>query len=90
MGPFVITRPGWSLTGPIKFGILAPLSGPVAYIGEGTTAGYRFAAERLNAAGGVLGRKVEIVAVYSELKAAVATRRANDLVPSRGPRSAGR
>jgi branched-chain amino acid transport system substrate-binding protein len=79
-GPFVITRPGWSQTGPIKLGILEPLSGPVAYIGEGTTSGYRFAAERLNAAGGVLGRKVEIVTADSELKADVATRRANDLV----------
>jgi branched-chain amino acid transport system substrate-binding protein len=78
--PFVITRPGWSQNNPIKLGILEPLSGPVAYIGEGTTAGYRFAAERLNAAGGVLGRKVEVVAVDSELKADVATRRANDLV----------
>lgn len=80
VGPFVITRPGWSQTGPIKFGILEPLSGPVAYIGEGTTAGYRFGIERLNAAGGVLGRKVEMVAADSELKADVATRRANDLV----------
>jgi branched-chain amino acid transport system substrate-binding protein len=79
-GPFVVTRSGWSQTGPIKLGILEPLSGPVAYIGEGTTAGYRFAAERLNAAGGVLGRKVEVVAADSELKADVATRRANDLV----------
>lgn len=80
VAPYVVTRSGWGQTGPIKLGILEPLSGPVAYIGEGTTAGYRFAAEQLNAGGGVLGRQLDIVAVDSELKADVATRRANDLV----------
>ena len=80
--PAVILRPGWAQTGPIKFGILEPMSGPVAYIGEGTTAAYRFAADRLNGGGGVLGRKVEIVNADSELKPDVATRRANDLLLS--------
>ncbi|PYN10298.1 MAG: hypothetical protein DME06_14430, partial [Candidatus Rokuibacteriota bacterium] len=32
-GPFVIIRPGWSQTGPIKLGIVEPQSGPVKYIG---------------------------------------------------------
>ena len=80
VGPFVITRPGWSQTGSIKIGIVEPLSGPVAYIGEANVAGFRFGAERLNAAGGVLGRKIELVTADSELKPDVATRRANDLV----------
>jgi branched-chain amino acid transport system substrate-binding protein len=79
-GPFVVTRAGWAQTGPIKIGLLEPLSGPVAYIGEGNSAAFRFGADRLNAAGGVLGRKVEIVTADSELKPDVATRRANDLV----------
>jgi branched-chain amino acid transport system substrate-binding protein len=81
-GPFVITRPGWSQTGPIKIGVLEPTSGPVAYIGEGNLAAFRFGAERVNAAGGVLGRKLEIVPADSELKPDVATRRANDLLLS--------
>jgi branched-chain amino acid transport system substrate-binding protein len=81
-GPFVITRPGWSQTGPVKIGVLEPTSGPVAYIGEGNLAGFRFGAERVNAAGGVLGRKLEIVPADSELKPDVATRRANDLLLS--------
>ena len=80
--PFVTTRPGWSQTGPIKIGLLEPTSGPVAYIGEGNVAAYRFGAERVNAAGGVLGRKLEIVPADSELKPDVATRRANDLLLS--------
>jgi branched-chain amino acid transport system substrate-binding protein len=79
-GPFVILRQGWAQTGPIKIGILEPLSGPVAYIGEGNIAGFRFGAEHVNAAGGVLGRKLELVSADSELKPDVATRRANDLV----------
>jgi len=82
VGPFGVLREGWSQTGPIKIGILEPLSGPVAYIGEGNLAGFRFGAEHVNAAGGVLGRELELVPVDSELKPDVATRRANDLVLS--------
>jgi branched-chain amino acid transport system substrate-binding protein len=79
-GPFVVLRPGWAQTGPIKLGVLEPQSGPVKYVGDNNLAAFRFAAERLNAAGGLLGRKVEIVVADSELKPDVATRRANDLV----------
>ncbi len=79
-GPFVILRPGWGQTGPIKLGIVEPQSGPVKYVGDNNIAGYRFAVERLNQAGGVLGRKLELVVADSELKPDVATRRANDLV----------
>lgn len=79
-GPFVRMRPGWSQTGPIKLGIVEPQSGPVKYIGDSNIAAFRFAAERVNAAGGVLGRTLEVVVADSELKPDVATRRANDLV----------
>lgn len=78
--PAALLRPGWAQTGPIKLGIIEPQSGPVKYVGDNNIAAYRFAAERLNQAGGVLGRKVEIVVADSELKPDVATRRANDLV----------
>jgi branched-chain amino acid transport system substrate-binding protein len=80
LAPFVVTRPGWTQTGPIKIGLLEPLSGPVAYIGESNVAGFRYGADRVNAGGGVLGRKIEVVPADSELKPDVATRRANDLV----------
>jgi len=80
VGPWVITRPGWSQTGPIKIGVTEPLSGPVTYVGEGFVAGVKFAANKLNQSGGVLGRQVEIVPADSELKPDVATRRANDLL----------
>ncbi|HXG05279.1 MAG TPA: ABC transporter substrate-binding protein [Candidatus Binatia bacterium] len=78
--PAALLRPGWAQTGSIKLGILEPQSGPVKYVGDNNIAAYRFAAERLNQAGGLLGRSVEIVVADSELKPDVATRRANDLV----------
>lgn len=78
--PAVILRPGWAQTGPIKLGIVEPQSGPVKYVGDNNIAAYRFATERINQAGGVLGRKMELVIADSELKPDVATRRANDLV----------
>jgi branched-chain amino acid transport system substrate-binding protein len=78
--PAAILRPGWAQTGPIKLGIVEPQSGPVKYVGDNNIAAYRFATERINKAGGVLGRQMEIVVADSELKPDVATRRANDLV----------
>jgi branched-chain amino acid transport system substrate-binding protein len=80
LGPFVITRPGWAQTGPIKIGALEPQSGPVKYVGDNDIAALRFAIERLNAAGGALGRKFELVVADSEMKADVSTRRANELI----------
>jgi branched-chain amino acid transport system substrate-binding protein len=79
-GPFVVLTPGFTQTGPVKLGIVEPQSGPVKYVGDNNIAAYRFAAERINQAGGVLGRKMEVVVADSELKPDVATRRANDLV----------
>lgn len=47
---------------PIRVGALNPYSGPLALYGTEVTRGYELAAERINAAGGLLGgRRVEIV-----------------------------
>ncbi|MFZ2948619.1 MAG: ABC transporter substrate-binding protein [Desulfuromonadaceae bacterium] len=45
----------------IKIGFLGALTGDVAMFGKPTLEGMKMAAEELNAAGGVLGKKVEIV-----------------------------
>lgn len=46
----------------IKLGVLTPLSGPVAVIGQPLTAGNKLWFDKLNAAGGVAGKyKVELV-----------------------------
>ena len=79
-GPFVVLRPGWAQTGPIKIGLLEPQSGPTKYVGDANIAAAQFAAERLNARGGVLGRKLEVVVADSEFKVDVGSRRANDLL----------
>ncbi|WP_137389878.1 ABC transporter substrate-binding protein [Rhodoligotrophos defluvii] len=44
-----------------KIGAINPYSGPMALYGDEVTRGYELAAEALNAKGGILGRKVEIV-----------------------------
>jgi branched-chain amino acid transport system substrate-binding protein len=56
---------GWSsralAEGPIKIGLVAALSGQSALSGEGITRGLTIAINEINAAGGVLGRKIELV-----------------------------
>jgi len=78
--PALLLRPAWAQTGPIKIGLIEPRSGPNKYIGDSRIAAAEFVADRVNAAGGVLGRKVEFVAAESEMKPDVASRRANDLI----------
>lgn len=46
---------------PIKIGLVAALSGPSAQSGEAITRGLTVAIDEINAAGGVLGRKLELV-----------------------------
>lgn len=45
----------------VKIGFLGALTGDVAMFGKPTLEGMKMAAEELNAAGGVLGKKIEIV-----------------------------
>ncbi len=46
---------------PVKIGIIAPRAGIAGTIGECGLRGTMFAVERINAAGGIAGRKVEVV-----------------------------
>ena len=45
----------------IKIGALNPYSGPLALYGTEVTRGYELATDKVNAAGGVLGRKIELI-----------------------------
>ena len=45
----------------IKIGALNPYSGPLALYGTEVTRGYELATDKVNAAGGVLGKKIELV-----------------------------
>ncbi len=51
-------------TGPpdhVRIGVVAPLTGPRAYLGQEVANGVRLAVEQLNDEGGLLGRDVELV-----------------------------
>jgi branched-chain amino acid transport system substrate-binding protein len=46
---------------PIKFGFSAPLTSPIAFIAEKAKLGTEYGVAELNAKGGILGRKVEVL-----------------------------
>jgi branched-chain amino acid transport system substrate-binding protein len=46
---------------PIRIAYIEPLSGPFANVGDAGLKHFRFAAEKMNEAGGIMGRDVEIV-----------------------------
>jgi branched-chain amino acid transport system substrate-binding protein len=48
-------------SGPVKIGVLAAKAGVTAPVGESGLRGTQWAVERVNAGGGILGRKVELV-----------------------------
>lgn len=49
--------------GPIRISYIEPLSGPFANVGDAGLKHFRFAAEKMNEQGGILGRDIEIVAM---------------------------
>ena len=71
-------------TGPIKLGFITPLTGPYATEAKDMQAGAELAVAQINAAGGVLGRKVEILIRDDKLKGDEAARRAKELIESEG------
>lgn len=48
-------------SGPLKIGVLTPLSGGGATLGEDSLRGMQWGVEKINAAGGIAGRKIELV-----------------------------
>jgi len=64
----------------IKIGFPMPLSGPAAVYGVPVTKGAEIAAADINAKGGVLGRKIEILSRDSKANADEAVRLARELV----------
>ena len=64
----------------IKIGATEPLSGTFKDIGERYLEGVQFAVKVINENGGLLGKKVEVIPIDSELKPDVATRKAQALI----------
>ncbi len=66
--------------GPIKVGIPIPLSGPAALYGEPALKGAQMFVQEINAAGGVLGRKLELVVRDSKATPDEAVRVAREMI----------
>jgi branched-chain amino acid transport system substrate-binding protein len=64
----------------IKIGFPMPLSGPAAVYGVPVTKGAELAVQEINAKGGVLGRKLELLARDSKANADEAVRLARELI----------
>ena len=66
-------------SGPIKIGVVTPLSGTYTPIGEQVKMGLDLAAREINAAGGINGRKINLIYEDEEANPAVATQKAEKL-----------
>jgi branched-chain amino acid transport system substrate-binding protein len=64
---------------PYKIGTLQPLSGGAAIIGKTALVGVQMATDRINAGGGINGRKVELIVADYESKPDVGRRKAEKL-----------
>src|SRR5215467_11618104 len=65
---------------PIKVGMPMPLSGPPALFGDPASKGAQMFVDEINAKGGVLGRKLELVVRDSKADANEAVRVARELI----------
>src|SRR5262245_56919824 len=64
---------------PIKIGVVTPLSGTYAGIGQQVKWGLELATKEVNAAGGIMGRQVELVFEDEEANPAVAVQKADNV-----------
>lgn len=69
----------YAQTGPIKIGVVTPLSGTYTPIGEQVKMGLDLAAKEINATGGINGRKIDLIYEDEEANPAVATQKAEKL-----------
>jgi len=65
---------------PFRVGFPLPLTGPFAALAADMQRGAQLAADELNAKGGVMGRKVEVLFRDDELKPAVGAQRTKELI----------
>lgn len=66
--------------GPVRIGVSGPFTGGSSPMGESMRNGVRLAVDKLNAIGGINGRKIELVERDDEAKDEVGARVAQDLV----------
>ena len=65
---------------PIKLGVIYCFAGPCYMLSESAINGIRIAAEEINAKGGILGRKLDVIVRDTEMKVDVGARETKDLM----------
>src|SRR6202167_3280187 len=80
MGAAPLARPACAQSGPILIGWLAALTGPSSAPAIGFDRGVKFAADEINTAGGVKGRKIEIITRDTQGDPTKAVNAAQDMI----------
>src|SRR5215470_8004214 len=78
--PFVVTTPGFGQTGPIKLSGLVSLTGSGSPFGPNSKLAHQAVVDQVNAAGGLLGRKIEYIAEDDQTNAEAGVRAARKLI----------
>ena len=65
---------------PIRIGVISPLTGAWTVYGKAHISGFELAVEEINAAGGVLGRQIEMVIGDSKTEPRIVVEQANRLI----------
>jgi ABC-type branched-subunit amino acid transport system substrate-binding protein len=76
------SQPTMAQPKPIKIGVLSANSGAVAGLGIGLQQGIKMAVDEINAAGGIHGRKIEVVVRDEQMKPDVSVAAAKELISS--------
>lgn len=76
--PRIIRRA--SAADPIRVGVISPLTGAWTVYGRAHASGFELAVDEINAKGGILGRRVEIVLADSKTEPRIVVEQANRLV----------
>ena len=69
---------------PIKVGLISPLTGAWTVYGKAHSAGFELGVDEINAAGGVLGRKLEVIVGDSKTEPRIVVEQANRLIRQEG------
>lgn len=84
LGAFVLAAPAIirpaSAADHIKVGVISPLTGAWTVYGKAHLSGFQLAVDEINAAGGVLGRQIEVVVGDSKTEPRVVVEQANRLI----------
>ena len=78
--PFVVTTPGFGQTGPVKLAGLVSLTGSGSPFGPNSRVAHQAVVDQVNAAGGLLGRKLEYLAEDDQTNAEAGVRGARKLI----------